>query len=88
MLSRIKSIQHIWLVHIMQCRVGDIRVKRDWGEILITIEVEKIVAIIHFTQTVTKTNKQTNKQINRQAKKKNLAYVIRVDLRLRRLLTG
>ena len=59
----------------MKCRVSVIR-KRGRRVIKITIKIEKIIFIIHFTQTdKNKKNKQTKR-------KKNLAYA-RIDLRLR-----
>jgi len=39
-LIRIKPIRYIWLVRVMKCRVGNIRVKRDRGEVWITYVLE------------------------------------------------
>ena len=51
----------------MQSRVGNIRVKRGWGVIWITIKIEKNVDISHITQEMSKTkikNKIINKEIS------------------------
>ena len=61
-----KPIWHTWLVKVMKCRVGDVRVKRDRGEVWIIICIKKIIIIIHIIKNVKK-----NKQIIKQ-KKSNL----------------
>jgi len=38
-----------YLVKVMKCGVGVIRIKRDRGEIWITICIRKIITIIHIT---------------------------------------
>ena len=60
----IRQIQHTWLVKVMICQVGNVRVKRGWGVIWIIIKIEKIIVIGHITQEMSKTNKekQTNKE--------------------------
>ena len=70
-LIRIRPIRHTWLVKVMICRVGNIRVERGQGEIWITICIWIIVIIIHIIKMLkTKNQKQANKQIKM---KKNLA---------------
>ena len=63
-LIRIRLIRYTRLVKVMICRVGNIRVKRDWGVIWITIKIEKTIVISHITQEMSKTNneKQRNKK--------------------------
>jgi len=51
----------------MQCRVGDIRVKRGWSEIWIHTIMDKIMVMIHFTQKQEQT--KANKQINKKKEK-------------------
>jgi len=53
-----------YLVKVMICRVGNIRVKRGRGEVWITICIGIIMIIIHITKISKikiKTSKQTNK---------------------------
>ena len=63
-LIRIRAIWDTWLVKVMICQVGNIRVKRGRGEVWITICIGIIVIIIYITKmskTKIKTSKQTNK---------------------------
>ena len=78
-LIRIIPTRHIWLVHVVHCRVRVIRVTWGRGEIWIHIIIERIVVIkIHIT-VYKKENKQTNKQ---QRKRKRKQAYARVDLDL------
>jgi len=62
-LIQIRPIRHTWLVKVMICRVGNIRVKKDQDVIWITIKIEKIIVIRHITQKMSKTSKK-NKESN------------------------
>jgi len=44
-----KTNWHTWLVKVMKCRVGVIRVKKGQGEEWITICIGIIVTVIHIT---------------------------------------
>jgi len=62
-LIRIRSIRHTWMLKVMKHGVGNIRVKRDWSEVWITICIGMIVIVIRNTKCQkTKTNKQIDKQ--------------------------
>ena len=61
-LIRIRPIQHTWLVKVMICRVDNIRIKRDRGEVWITIFIGIIVIAIHITKMSITKNKQRNKE--------------------------
>jgi len=75
-LIRIRPIWHTWLVGVMKYRVGNIRVKKDRGEVWITIYVRIIIIIIHITK-MSKIKNKKSKQTNKE--KYNLS---RVDLKL------
>jgi len=57
-LIRIRPIRLTRLVKVMICRVCNIRVKRGWSVIWITIKIWKIIVISHITQEMSKTNKE------------------------------
>jgi len=57
-LIRIRPSQHIRLVKVMVCRVGNIRVQRGRSVICIIIKIGKIVAISHITEEMSKINNE------------------------------
>jgi len=56
-----------WLVKVMKCRVGNIRIKRGRCKVWITICIEIIIIVIHITKM--SNIKTKNKQINKEKPK-------------------
>jgi len=56
-LSRINSIRLIWLDHVVQSRVGIIRVKQSRGKNGFILKLEIFLVIMHFTTNTNKAKK-------------------------------